>query len=203
MRKTKMEITAETVSGIINEQKLTSLTQVSKALNLGKGSISGSVSNRLKQLVPDIEQMLAQNKTAKGDETGGANHKSEKKTGLPTAKAVAKSADKPATSPQATEMQDEGESICPFRRGSKYGAIWLSLYRHRKNGITRKALVEEIISSSNDFADKKTCDYAITVVASPNREGGFHRSASRAADVYWIEKAEGGNLTLHLRNGKA
>ena len=176
MSKQKVELTAAAVTKAIEEGKLTSLTQVSQTLGLGKGSVSGSVSKRLKSLVPSIDQMLAANKAAKGK---------------PAAKA------KPAVS------QDESERLCPFRPTSKYAAVWLALYKHRKNGIARKALIEEVTSARKDFADPKTCDFAVTVVASPTKDGDAHKSASRAADIYWVEKAEGGNLKLHLRPPKA
>jgi hypothetical protein len=176
MSKKTAEITVEAVNKVISEGRLTSLTQVSKALGLGKGSISGSVAKRLRQLVPQIDAMLAENKNGKGE--------------------------KPEGKPTEATPQDDGDTICPFRASSKYAAIWMALYRHRKTGVTRKALVEEITASDDRFSDPKTADYAITVVASPTRDGGAHRSADRAGDVYWVEKSDGGHLQLHLRAGK-
>ena len=104
--------------------------------------------------------------------------------------------------PQASPIKDEGERLCPFREGSKYSAIWLALWRHRKTGVHRKALVEEITSSDPKMSDPKTCEYAITVVASPTIAGTANRSADTGADVYWVEKGEGGFLKLHLRERK-
>jgi hypothetical protein len=176
MSKKTAEITVESVIKVVNEGRLTSLTQVSKALGLGTGSVSGSVSKRLRQLVPTIDAMLAQYKGVKGE--------------------------KPEGKPTEATPQDDGETLCPFRGSSKYAAIWMALYRHRKTGVTRKALVEEITASDKRFADPKTADYAVTVVASPTRDGGAHRSADRAGDVYWVEKSDGGHLQLHLRVGR-
>jgi hypothetical protein len=173
MSKQKAEISAAAVTKAIEEGKLTSLTQVSQTLKLGKGSVSGAVSKRLETLVPGIKEMLAANKTAKGG-------------GKPEGK-------KPAS-------QDEGERLCPFRSTSKYAAVWLALWRSRKTGITRKALIEEVTTASKDFADPKTANFAVTVVTSPSEDGKAHRSASRAGDAYWVEKSEGGNLKLHLRS---
>ena len=180
MSRHKVELTGEAVAKVINDGRLTSLTQVSKVLELGKGSVSGSVARRLKELVPNIEQLLTANKAVKDGDAADRGK------------------------PQASAPQDEGERLCPFKReGSKYRAIWLALWRHRKTGITRKALIEEITTSCKDFADPKTADFAITVVASPTIEGTAHRSANRAADFYYVAKADGGNLRLHLRDAKA
>jgi hypothetical protein len=148
MSKKKAEVSAAAVLEVVKGGAM-SLTAVSNALGLGKGSVSGSVSKRLKQLVPNIAEMLAANKVGK------------------------KSADK--AKPAAP--QDEGERLCPFRSTSKYAAVWLSLYRHRKTGITRKALIEEVTSASKNFADPKTANFAVTVVASPTEDGKSHRSA--------------------------
>ena len=179
MSKQKVEITVEAVIKVINEGRLTSLTQVSKALRLGKGSVSGSVAKRLRLLLPTIDAMLSQNKGDKGDKVG-----------------------KPEGKPTEATPQDDGDTICPFRASSKYAAIWKTLYRHRKTGIARKALIGEITASDKRFSDAKTADYAVTVVASPTRDGGAHRSADRAGDVYWVEKSDGGHLQLHLRVGR-
>ena len=194
MSKPKTELTAETITTIINDKRPTSLTQISKALG-HKGTISGAVAARIRELVPTISELLAANKDAKGGGAGGATPKVAK----PAKPAASK---KTADKPQVPPTQNEGERLCPFRMGSKYSAIWLSLWRHRKNGVTRKALVEEI-TADKKMSDPKTADFAVTVVASPTEDGRANRSADKAGDVYWVEKSDGGNLKLHLRNRKA
>lgn len=64
MSKQKAEISAVAATKAIQDGNLTSLTQVSKALGLGKGSVSGSVAKRLREILPNIDGMLAQNKDA-------------------------------------------------------------------------------------------------------------------------------------------
>ena len=206
MTKQKIEITADRVTSIIRDKHPTSLTQIAKHLGF-KGSVSGSVSKRIRLLVPDVADLLAANKTViNGDVTNDRASKvvtSGKAKGKKAAKVAAKKpAVKAVAKPQVA--QSEGERLCPFKReGTKYRAIWLALWKHRQTGVTRKVLVEEITSSDKKFADPKTADFAITVVASPNEAGGAHRSANKQADVYWVQKGDGGNLKLHLRAAKA
>ena len=59
MSKQKPEVTVEAVTRAVQDGRLTSLTQVSKSLGLGKGSVSGSVARRLRELLPAIDGMLA------------------------------------------------------------------------------------------------------------------------------------------------
>lgn len=170
MSKQKAEVTAAAVLEAV-KGGATSLTGISKAMGF-KGSVSGSVAKRLREILPNIDGMLAANKDGK----------------------------KPAGKAKPVAPQDEGERLCPFRSTSKYAAVWLALWRSRQTGVTRKALIEEITSINKNFADPKTANFAVTVVTSPSEDGKSHRSASRAGDAYWVEKSEGGNLKLHLRS---
>ena len=74
MSKPKTELPAETITTIINDKRPTSLTQISKALG-HKGTISGAVAARIRELVPTISELLAANKDAKGGGAGGATPK--------------------------------------------------------------------------------------------------------------------------------
>jgi hypothetical protein len=96
-----------------------------------------------------------------------------------------------------TATDADGARLCPYRAGSKYAAIWQALWRSRKNGITRKALIEQVTASDERYADPKTCDYAVTVVTSPTRTGRGHKSAT-GGGRYWVEKT-GGVYKLSLR----
>jgi len=104
---------------------------------------------------------------------------------------------------QSQAAEDEGERLCPFRTGTKYARIWLGLWRHRQTGVTRKALLEEVTSADKKFADARTCDWAITVVASPTQIGTAHKSvAGKHSDLYWVDKGVGGCMRLRLRDRK-
>ncbi len=169
------------------------MTAIAKALGF---TGSSSVLKKIEAICPDIKDRLAINAPSK-DTTSEANTKVGKK-----ATKVA-SEKKTVAAPQGSSAKDEGERLCPYRTGSKYSAIWLALWQHRKTGVTRKVLIEEITSSNPEMSDPKTCDFALTVVASPTLDGSAHRSADKAADFYWVEKGAGGFLKLHLRERKA
>ena len=85
----------------------------------------------------------------------------------------------------------------PFRKNGAYAAVFSILYAHKDKGITRKQLVEDAVKATGK--DEKRSRFDIAVVTSPSKDGKAHRSANRAADSYWVEKSDGGNLKLHMR----
>ena len=180
--KTKLETKVVTADGVIKavSNGAKSLTGIAKMLGYKSGS--SAILKKIIQAVPDIESRIASNKPAKDADgkTKGKKTISEKL--------------------QAPSAQEEAEWLCPFRKGSKYAAVWLALWHHRKTGVTRKALIEEVTSADKRFSNPATCNFSVTVVASPTKDGRSHRSANKAGDLYWVQKWDGGNLQLHLRS---
>lgn len=64
MRKAKVELTAEVVRKAIEDGKPASMTQLAHHLGY-KGSVSSTLTKKLRQLIPDIDARLAANKPAK------------------------------------------------------------------------------------------------------------------------------------------
>jgi hypothetical protein len=86
---------------------------------------------------------------------------------------------------------------CPFRPDSSYATVFSVLYAHREKGMTRDNLLSELqrISTKKEALLK----FDISVVTSPSHDGTAHRSANKAANSYYVEKGEGGNLKLVMR----
>ena len=86
----------------------------------------------------------------------------------------------------------------PYREGSAYATAYDVLAAAGSKGIIRKDLVAETARITGK--DEKRAYYDVTVVCSPTEDGRAHRSASVAADTYWVEKADGGKVTLRPRD---
>lgn len=86
----------------------------------------------------------------------------------------------------------------PYREGSAYATAFDVLAAAEEKGIIRKDLVAETARLTGK--PEKNAYFDVTVVLSPRETGEAHRSANRAADVYWVEKTDGGNVKLRLRD---
>jgi hypothetical protein len=86
----------------------------------------------------------------------------------------------------------------PYREGSAYATAFDVLAAAGSRGILRKDLVAETARVTGK--PEKNAYFDVTVVLSPRETGEAHRSANRAADAYWVEKADGGNVKLRLRD---
>ena len=87
------------------------------------------------------------------------------------------------------------EDIVPYRPSCGYAKVWAILYAHRHNGITKKELISQYMKRSGKEA--RLAGYDVQVVCSPRKDGTCNRSASRAAQHYWVER-KGELLVLHL-----
>ncbi len=86
----------------------------------------------------------------------------------------------------------------PYREGSAYAVAYDVLAAAGDKGILRKDLVAETARVTGK--EERRAYYDCVVVCSPAESGKAHRSASVAADAYWVEKADGGNVRLRLRD---
>ena len=109
-----IQINAESISKVLESTKPTSLTGLWKALG-GTGSVSGSASKKMREVAPDIETILAGNKsgTAKAD----VSPKSNKPTFQPSGKS--KGVKKTSKTPKYPHIQAN-----PFRPNSSYALAY-------------------------------------------------------------------------------
>lgn len=200
MSKPKIEITAEAIEKIINETRPTSLTGIAHELG-HQGTISGSVAKRIRELVPNIADLLAVNKTVKvvtGGEASGTTAKPAK-----PAKKAAKGTAKPAGKKTAGTAAFPIPECCPFRhtegKPSGYAMAWAILYAHRDKGISKPDLLAKYRAWSGK--PEQNCGFDVHVVLSPREDGSSHRSAAKAAQHYWIER-QNDWYKLHLLSEK-
>jgi hypothetical protein len=142
-------------------------TAVAKMLGYKSGSTN--IIQRILAAVPDLRNRLALN-VVMADEQDTAT--------------------KPSN-PNAYPIPD----CVAFRKSSGYAMVWAILYAHREKGITKTALTQKYQAWSGK--PDPNCGYDVHVVISSKEDGSSHRSAAKAAQYYWVERA-GDLLKLHL-----
>jgi len=82
----------------------------------------------------------------------------------------------------------------PYRRTSGYAQVFAILH-HFRSGITKSDLLKRY----QDWSRKpvKNCGFDVHVVISSREDGSSHKSAAKAAQGYWVERA-GDLLKLRL-----
>lgn len=151
--KAKIEITAESVRKAISDGKPASMTQLAHQLGYS-GSVSSSVTRKFRQLVPDIDSLLASNKLAMG---GEAKADATGKAAKPTAKAKGKGG-------KWTRHQQN-----PFRVGS-YGTAFDILAAHPA-GLPREKLVELLAKATGKDIQHAAFDTQVVCSARQNDKG--------------------------------
>ena len=201
MSKPKVEITAEVINKIISETRPTSLTGIAHALG-HKGTVSGSVAARIRELVPDVADLLAANKPSKGAKSEASGTKPEVATTAKPARKAAKGTAKPAGKKTVGTTCTIPES-CPYRHSgdtpSGYAMVWSILFAHRDKGISKP----DLLARYREWSGKpeQNCGFDVHVVLSPREDGSSHRSAAKAAQHYWIER-QNDWYKLHLLSEK-
>jgi len=205
MSKKTAEISAAATTKVIEDGKLTSLTQVSKMLGLGKGSVSGSVAKRLRELVPTIDQMLAANKPAKPSKPAQPVKPAK---GDPASEVKPKVAKK-VVAAKPTKVKPVGKSAfpvpdcTPFRHSngkiSGYAQVFSILYANREKGIPRADLISKYQAWSKK--PQINASYDVATVISSRENGSSHRSVANAAQTYYVER-QSDWLKLHLISAK-
>jgi hypothetical protein len=185
----KSEITAETITTIINDKRPTSLTDISRALG-HKGTISGSVAARIRELVPNVADLLAANKPAKDAKSAS----DAKQAGNPKVKKAAKASAKPAGKKTAGAVAYPIPDCTPYRESSGYAQVWAILHAHKDTGISKTDLTAKYKAWCKK--PDANCGFDVHVVISPREDGSCHRSAAKAAQTYWVERE---NDFLRLR----
>ena len=185
MKKAK-EITKKAVQVILKRQHPKSMTAISKALGR-KGSISGSLSKRIKEWFPNIDEILKSNQAiseisevsesndaSEINEISETNETSETKSvEKPAKKAVAKTSSKYPRHPKN-----------PFRVGSSYAKAFDILAAYRK-GMHRTLLGEVLAKETGKDLKRASYDAAVILSAKESNTGPRHRSCR---DGFWIQR---------------
>lgn len=152
-------------------------TAVAKLLGFKSGS--SSIIKRLLVAVPDLRERLILAEADKAKEVAV--------TDTPVSTLVNPSLSNTAAYP----IPD----FVPFRAASGYAMVWSILYAFRETGISKSELMKRYQAWSGK--PDKNCGFDCHVVASSREDGSSHRSASKAACCYWVER-KGDLLKMHL-----
>ena len=165
-----IQINAESISKALQSSKPTSLTGLWKALG-GSGSVNGSASRRMRKAVPEVEKILAGNKS-------GDHMKLE-----------------PVAKPKKLKVcNPEDNASTPYRKGSAYSKVYQILMEH-PDGISRADLIREAARRCKKPASRSAFDVAVVVSPRESCTGPRHRSARES---YFV-KVEGSCFTLRTK----
>ncbi len=174
-----IEISAEKIKDAI-EKGACSLTAISKALGY-KGSVSGSVAKKIRELVPEIDALIKGKKVTPVKQTPTTKSK-------PAKKVVAKKAGKTAKEKPSTPKN-------PYRPGSSYAICFDCLLKMGlANPVSRKDLLLAYAKASGKT--EKRANYDLSVVLSPSKDGHGHKSSRKEA--YWVERLPNSRVQLHM-----
>jgi hypothetical protein len=184
-----IELTAEAVLEAV-KSGATSLTGISKALGLGKGSVSGSTAKEIRALVPDVEDRLAANKASKG---GTADVKADAKV-----KPVKAAKVKPVKAAKSAKVPLKAgkwphDSRNPFREGSSY-AICFNILAANKAGLAKEKLVELLAEATGKDIKHAGYDAQVLLSAHPNDNGLSNNDSPRHRSCrpgFWIQRTNG------------
>jgi len=169
------------VHEILKHDQVSSISALGKIMGYSK--ISGSMTKRIRKLLPGIDELLAGNHALhslddkpvkKPGKTGGTSNVKGDKTNAKPVQVIPE---------------------CPYRPTSAYAQVFQILFLNREQGISKPELLKKVVASGRP---ETTSRWNIAVVASPDAEGGGHRSSK--ANHYWVEKTPSGLLKLHLRS---
>ena len=187
-RKAKVEITAETVRNAISSGKPASMTQLAHQLGY-HGSVSSSLTGRFRQLVPDVDNLLASCKS-----TGASPNDAKPPKATPVhARPASRGKGKGGKWPRHPQN--------PFREGS-YGTCFdiLAAPAH-EGGLPRERLIELLAKGTGKDMKRAAFDAQVVLSArgadGPNLnpfEGPRNRSARFG---YWV-KRENSHVQLVL-----
>lgn len=201
--KAKVELTAETVRKAIEEGKFSSLTGLAHSLGY-KGSVSSTLTRKLRALVPDIDAMLKANAApVEGKEKGDAGKTGP--TGTKAKKATNKAAKgkgkaKPAAKSAVKGGKWPNDPRNPFVRPSSAYHVAFNILAAHPAGLPREKLVEHLAAATGK--DLKHAGYDAQVLLSAHgnsdepglsrNDGPRHRSCRPG---FWV-KRENGHVTL-------
>jgi len=201
--KTDEEVKAQ-IEQIIREKHPKSISELGRLMGYGK--ISGSLSKRIRTLIPGIDKLFKMGGAIQEIEAGEAK---VKKAGGKKAitKAITKGTaggtkgTKKATADKAKPNSPQSKKFPrvegnPYREGSAY-ALCFDVFANlsKDKPAPRKAILEAYVKESGK--DTKHAGYDLSVVLSPTKEGTGHRSSKKFA--YYVARV-GDGLKLVMAN---
>ena len=200
--KTKVELTVEAVRAVIDRDQPKSLTSLAHGLGY-KGSVSSSVTGKLRKLVPGIDALLASNKTSKANEANkpakqGGGNVAQKAPKVPKAEKPAAPVGQPAGQPakgnpsrKAGKWPRDSRNV--FRPGSAYGICFDILAAH-PDGLPRERLVELLAHATGKDAKRAAFDAQVVLSARPNEDGLSSNDGPRHRSCrpgFWVRRTNG------------
>lgn len=213
------EILAEHVREIIPSKGLKNMTQL--AIQLGaikKGqSVSGSFTKRLKELVPEINDLFKAVAPVKAEKAAGKPVKATKTTKTTKAteskgkvskapKAIPIKPIKPVKEPKSKAVKGEKAAKVvkgsgnqprhernPFRAGSSYATVF-DVFAMHPEGIRRDELLTKVSAAIGKDLKHAAYDLAVILSAKDSNTGERHRSCREG---FWV-KRENDHLTLMI-----
>ena len=179
----KVEITRERIAEILESQKPKSLTEVYRLLG-GQGKLSGSFAGKIRNLVPDIEKVVAGNKAGAVQSDG----KPEATSRTSKTSKAAKKTPKAVANSKVPRHKDN-----PFRPGSGYGLLLDLIANAGEKGIGKPDLLKSYCKISGK--DEQHARFDLAVINSARQDSDKrHRSC---ADGFTILK-EGDNYRVRF-----
>jgi len=164
----KAAISRESIEKALSEHKPTSLSSLYKTITAKKTSVPGSVAAKMRMLVPDIMERLAENKKLSPTKSGSVAKSRKDKT-----------------------LKQGDATATPYREGSAYSQIYQILMEH-PDGISRTELIREAARRCKKSASRSGFDVAVVVSPRESCNGPRHRSAR---DGYYVN-VQGSCYTL-------
>lgn len=187
----KVELSAEVIGKAIEDGHFSSMTQLAHSLGY-KGSVSSSLTKKLRQLIPDVDSCLAANKPAKGAKATVA------KPAVQEAKAAPKEMDAKTEKVEPMRAKVRGgkyphDPRNPFREGSNYALVFNVLAVH-PNGIERTKLVELVSAASGKDTIHAGFDCQVLLSAKGNESGLSRNDGPRHRSCrpgFWVKRING------------
>jgi len=174
-----------------------SLTELGRLLGWKK--ICGRQTKRIRLVCPGVEEVLKQNVAGKPV----VAVKPVVAEPVVAAKPVAVT--KPVAAAKAKSVAEKPVKVAgnhvagnPYRDGSNYAVVFDCLATMGKDKpVSRKELVAEVCKVTGK--DATHVGYDFSVVLSPSEQGKAHRNAQKYAQVYYVNRLEGGLVQVHMR----
>ncbi len=195
-RKSKVEITAESVRKAITEGKFSSLTGLAHSLGY-KGSVSSSLTKMLRAILPDIDALLAANKPnapAKGDKTETVAGKVVKAVKAKAAKLPAK----PVATPKDGKWPVHPQN--PFGRPSSAYHVCFNILASHAEGLPREKLIDLLAEATGKPPKLAAFDAQVVLSARGNEPGLNPHEGPRNRSCrfgFWV-KRENSHVKLVL-----
>lgn len=189
MSKAKVELTAEAVKAVIEQDKPKSLTGLAHGLGY-KGSVSSTLTRKLRSLVPDIDALL---KGAAGLAKGDGEGKTEAANPTASKEPKGKSAKGKAKPVAKVEGKWPHDERSPFRPGSSYDTCFSILAKH-KDGLAKAKLIELLAEATGKDLRHAGYDAQVLLSAHPNEDGLSNNDSPRHRSCrpgFWIKRTNG------------